>query len=92
MSNKIIVKQISEQEKDALDLNTWGFWEKGVSEFPWQYDSQETCYILKGRAEIKDLDTGDVVEIKAGDLVVFESGLKCQWDIKEAIEKYYKFD
>ncbi len=83
---KIKVKPMKQKD---LDLNGWGVWTSPVQKFDWEYTDTETCYILEGKV-IVHTDDGDV-EIKAGDFVQFPSGLKCVWDVKEPIRKYYNF-
>jgi len=34
---------------------------------------------------------GEVVEIVAGDIVVFPGGLKCTWEVLEPIRKVFTF-
>jgi uncharacterized cupin superfamily protein len=75
---------------DSMKVKSWPIWEKEVSVFPWQYDSTETCYILEGEVTVTP-DDGDPVSIKPGDLVTFEKGLSCTWDIKTPIRKHYNF-
>ncbi len=87
----ITVKQLSEQEIQDLAIREWPIWEKGVSEFPWEYGVTESCYILKGKAVVTP-EGNDPVEIKAGDYVEFSAGMSCRWTILENIEKHYKFD
>ena len=84
---EIVVKKPSEDE--VKETESWGVWEKEVSEFPWEYDEQETCYILEGKAKVKS-DTQEV-EFGKGDLVIFPKGIKCTWTIIEKIKKHYKF-
>ncbi len=67
----------------------WPLWEKEPSEFDWEYDDKETCYILEGKAKVTFQD-GEV-EFGEGDWVVFPNGLKCRWHITEKIVKHYKF-
>ena len=88
---KIIVKKISQEEKDELNIASWGVWEKEISTFDWSYDTEEQCYIIEGTAKITDTETGESVEIGANDFVIFQSGLKCTWEIAQPIKKYYRF-
>lgn len=87
----ITIKQLSDQEIEERGIKDWPIWEKEVSEFPWEYDSKETCLILEGKVVVTP-DDGDPVEIKAGDCVEFEAGLKCRWKILEDIRKHYHFE
>lgn len=77
-------------EEETKTAENWSTWTKEVSEFPWSYSDQETCLILKGKAEV-DASDGEKVEFGAGDFVIFPPGLDCTWKIKEPIEKKYKF-
>jgi uncharacterized cupin superfamily protein len=74
----------------ALDARSWPIWTCEVSEFPWTYDSKETCYILEGEVAVTP-DGGDPVTIKAGDLVVFPAGMSCRWKVTKPIKKHYQF-
>ena len=85
---KIEIRKPSKEE--AKEARSWGIWEKEVSEFPWEYDENESCLILDGKAEVTTA-SGEKVEFGKGDLVVFPVGLKCTWKITEPIKKYYKF-
>jgi uncharacterized cupin superfamily protein len=86
---KIRVEQITADEVKKRGVSSWGIWEKEPSEFDWEYTSEERCYIINGKAEI---DTGDdIIEIKEGDFVVFPVGLRCKWNVKQTIKKYYNF-
>lgn len=76
-------------EKEKQEAESWPIWEKEESEFPWEYDLQETCLILEGKAVVKTREGS--TEFGAGDYVVFPKGLKCTWGIKKKIRKHYNF-
>ena len=63
--SKIDVKKPSKEDLDKLNVKSWGTWECDVSVFDWEYDTEETCYILDGHVVVKS-DEGET-EIKAGD-------------------------
>ncbi|MEN9259245.1 MAG: cupin domain-containing protein [Gloeomargarita sp. GMQP_bins_44] len=86
-----VKRQISKTEQEALGITSWPIWEKGVSEFPWTYDTQETCYFLAGEVTVTPVQ-GEPVTIKAGDLAVFPKGLQCTWKITQPVRKHYRFD
>lgn len=69
---------------------TWPIWEKEVSEFPWSYESKETCYFLEGEVEVTP-DGGRAVTIAKGDLVTFPKGMSCHWNIRKPVRKHYLF-
>lgn len=87
---KIEKERPTAQELESLGVSGWGIWECEPSEFPWEYDDTETCYILEGRARVKTPE-GEAVEFGAGDLVRFPKGLKCTWTVTERIRKHYSF-
>ena len=91
MNTITIEHNVTPAKLDVLYVDDWPIWEKEVSEFDWEYDSSETCYIVEGKAIITP-ETGEPVTIEAGDLVTFPKGMKCVWNIIEPIEKHYKFD
>ena len=88
---KIKVEKPGEEKLAQLGVKSWPIWSKDVSEFPWYYDSTETCYILEGQAVITP-DGGAPVEINVGDLVVFPQGMQCRWKITREIRKHYRFE
>ena len=87
---KIEVKKPGQKELNALGIDNWGTWGCEVSRFDWEYDDKETCYLFEGEVTVET--EWETVNIGAGDLVVFPSGLKCTWDVKKPVRKVYKFD
>jgi uncharacterized cupin superfamily protein len=86
----IHVEEPTEEKLLMLNVKSWPIWEKEISEFPWEYDETETCYILEGEVVVTP-ENGTPVSISKGDLVVFSSSLKCRWKINKAVRKHYKF-
>jgi len=85
-----IERNPGEHRLDELDVRSWPIWSKEASEFPWEYDTAEVCYILEGRVVVTP-DGGEPVEIEVGDLVTFPRGMTCTWNITQAIRKHYHF-
>jgi len=81
----------TDEDLKKLNIKTWGTWEKEKSVFDWYYDDTETCYILDGEVEVTDSETGQKLDFKKGDLVQFPKGLKCVWNVKKSVRKYYMF-
>jgi len=86
----IKVEKPSEDYLEKNNVRTWPIWEKEVSEFKWEYDETETCYILEGDVVVVP-ENGSPVGFCKGDLVTFMQGLKCTWKINKAVRKHYKF-
>lgn len=87
--SKIRVVVPSKQKLEDLKVKEWTPWECEPSVFDWEYDCDETAYVLEGRVKVKT-EEGEV-EIKKGDLAYFPKGLKCRWNVVEKIKKVYKF-
>ena len=75
---------------EVMGVEEWPIWIKEVSEFPWAYDSAETCYILEGEVIVIP-EGGEPVKINQGDLVNFPAGMSCTWKVQRPIKKHYKF-
>ncbi|MBN1115366.1 MAG: cupin domain-containing protein [Oligoflexia bacterium] len=86
---KISISTPDEKQIKQSNFESWGTWECGISDFPWSYDSRETCFILEGHAVITT--PWEKVEIQKNNLVIFPEGLTCTWNITKPIRKYYKF-
>ena len=90
MSKYIEIKKPTNEDLENLNVKSWPIWTKEKSVFDWQYDTDETCYIIEGQVVVTTED-GEQVEINKGDLVTFKKGLKCTWNVKSPIRKYYTF-
>ena len=75
---------------DAMGVESWGVWEKEISEFPWTYDAEETCYFLEGEVVVTP-EGGEPVSMGEGDMVTFPVGMVCRWDITLPVKKYFSF-
>jgi uncharacterized cupin superfamily protein len=75
---------------DEQGVMTWPIWEKEVSEFPWHYDEEETCYLLEGDVTVTP-EGGQPVRFGKGDLVTFPKGMSCTWKVHKPVRKHYKF-
>lgn len=82
------IRKPTEQEKKTA--SSWPIWSKEASEFPWEYDSKETCLILQGEVTVSN-EAGEQFHFTAGDWVVFPQGMKCTWKITKDVRKHYKF-
>lgn len=85
-----VTRNPGSDQLEQLGVPAWPIWSCGVSCFPWTYDEQETCLLLEGDVTVTP-DGGEPVRFGAGDLVVFEVGLSCTWDVHAPVRKHYRF-
>ncbi|MCB1760833.1 MAG: cupin domain-containing protein [Gammaproteobacteria bacterium] len=83
-------RRASPAKLEILGVYDWPLWEREPSEFPWQYDREETCYIVRGEFTVTP-DGGEPQTFARGDLITFPAGLSCTWKITKAVEKHYAF-
>jgi uncharacterized protein len=83
-------KQVAQARLQELGVLDWPIWEKEVSDFPWHYDTAETCYFITGDVEITP-EGGKLVQMGQGDLVTFPAGMSCRWNIRQPVRKHYSF-
>ena len=86
---KIFVKKLSEDEIRQKGIYSWPIWTSEISEFPWEYSQQESCYLLEGEVEV--ITDTETVKIGKGDYVVFPEGLECRWKVLKPVRKHYSF-
>lgn len=87
--SKVIIDKLSKEEIINRGINKWPIWTKEISKFDWYYESEEECQIIDGEVEVETPEGN--YTIKAGDFVTFKVGLKCVWNVKKPIKKYYNF-
>lgn len=90
MSEITVEHNPSPAKLEVMGVYNWPIWTKEVSQFPWTYDSNETCYILEGEVIVTP-EGGQPVQLGEGDLVTFSAGMSCTWQIRRQIRKHYKF-
>jgi hypothetical protein len=86
---KVIIESLSSEQMEKIGVEQWPIWEKEISEFDWDYDTDEQCYIIDGEVHV-DTTEGSF-HIKPGDFVTFKKGLRCNWKITKSIRKHYRF-
>lgn len=67
-----------------------GFWKVAPAVSP-LYDvplGDESGYVIEGRATIELLETGETLELGAGDLYSFRKGTLSRWTIHEPFKKF----
>ncbi len=85
----LIERQPTPARLETLGVYDWPIWTKEISEFPWVYDSSETCYFLAGEAIVTP-EGGAPVTVGTGDLVTFPAGMACRWEVRQPVRKHYR--
>lgn len=83
------IENLSPEEITKRGIYNWPVWEKEISVFDWFYDTKEECLFLEGNVVVNTPE-GEF-EIKKGDFITFNKGLKCTWHVKVPVKKHYKF-
>jgi len=91
MDNVVVIHDPDPDHLQELGVFDWPIWSKETSEFPWEYKSSETCYILEGKVTVTP-DNGKPIAIEEKDLVTFPEGMSCTWKITQDVRKHYTFD
>jgi uncharacterized cupin superfamily protein len=91
MADIKVQRALPDERLQSLGVPQWPIWTKEVSEFPWHYDAEETCFFLEGDVVVTP-DDGEPVEMGKGDLVTFPKGMSCTWKIRKDVRKHYRFD
>ena len=86
----LLERNPSPMKLEVMGVYDWPIWRKEVSRFPWTYQQQETCYVLRGRFTVTPAG-GEPQTFGRGDLITFPQGMQCTWEIVEAVEKHYDF-
>ena len=85
-----VERQAASAQVARMGIFSWPTWTKEISEFPWTYNSNETCYFLEGDVIVTP-DGGEPVRVGKGDLVVFPKGMSCTWNVLAPVKKHYRF-
>ena len=71
-------------------MKNWPIWTCDVNSFDWTYGDKETCLLIEGEVTVAP-EGGQAEKFVAGDLVIFPAGMKCRWDVYQAVRKDYRF-
>ena len=77
------------KNKNIENYRKWSIWTCESSQFDWEYDQEEHCYIIEGRVQV--VGPENTINVESGDYIIFPKGLKCNWNVTKPIKKYYTF-
>lgn len=66
-----------------------GIWECDAAKLVNAYPGTESGHVLKGRARLRDVETGEVQNLKTGDNFFLAFGRTIEWEILETFRKVY---
>ncbi len=58
------------------------------SRFRYVFETDETIHVIEGRAKVT-LDSGEAVELSAGDIASFPRGAHAIWEISEPLREFF---
>lgn len=70
-----------------LEISRWPVVDHAEGSFERLYEISETCYFLRGVAELY-MDDGTALLIGKGDLVTFPRGTKVRWKVIEKLVQH----
>jgi uncharacterized protein len=70
---------------NTLDVSLWRS-EPATYDYPFQTD--EAFYVAEGAATIELPDSGETIEVRAGDVAYFSAGTRSVWTITEPFKKF----
>ena len=56
--------------------------------YEYLFDGDESFQVLEGSASIELLDTGERVDLRAGDIASFDNGTRSVWTFTEPFKKF----
>ena len=85
----IKISSLKDKEIEERGILSWPIWTCEISEFDWEYQDAESCYLLDGEVEVQS--EFEKVQFSTGDFVIFPKGLKCRWKVTKPVRKHYSF-
>ncbi|MDQ4092445.1 MAG: cupin domain-containing protein [Actinomycetota bacterium] len=65
-----------------------GLWRSEPQSFPYPFNSDETIHALEGELVV-DLDSGQMVTLRAGDIASFAKDTKSMWIVTQPFKKLF---
>jgi uncharacterized cupin superfamily protein len=70
---------------DALEV---GVWRSDPATYDYFFATDETFHVVEGAVTIELPDTGESLELHAGDIAYFREGIRSVWTITAPFEKF----
>ncbi len=65
-----------------------GFWTHEPADLPYEFTADETIMVLEGEVTV-DIDGGDSVTLRVGDVASFAKGQTSTWRISRPFKKFF---
>ena len=65
-----------------------GLWRSEPQSFPYPFNADETIHVLAGELVV-ELESGDKVTLRSGDIVSFTKGTKSMWTVTQPFKKLF---
>jgi len=81
------IRALARAEPAAAALAA-GLWRSGPASYDYLFEADEAFVVLEGKATITLPQTGEIVELVAGDVAYFAAGTRSRWTITEQFLKF----
>lgn len=73
------------ESQDKLDASLW---RSDPGTYDYLFVGDEAFHVLEGAATVKLPDTGEIVDLRVGDVAYFSAGTRSIWTITEPFKKF----
>jgi uncharacterized cupin superfamily protein len=63
-------------------------WRSDPATYDYLFDGDEAFHVVEGAATVELLDTGERIELRAGDVAYFKAGTRSVWTITQPFKKF----
>jgi hypothetical protein len=70
---------------EALEV---GIWRSDPASYDYPFEVDETFHVVEGAVTIDLPDSGETIELKAGDVAYFRRGTRSTWTVTERFRKF----
>jgi uncharacterized cupin superfamily protein len=63
-------------------------WRSDPATYDYLFDGDEAFHVVEGAATVDLLDTGERIELRAGDVAYFKAGTRSVWTITQPFKKF----
>ncbi len=77
-----------EPKGDSVDKLDACIWRSDPATYDYMFEGDEAFHVLEGAATVELPDTGEMVELQAGDVAYFSAGTRSVWTITQPFKKF----